>query len=212
MISRTQTKSWKPPSMPPESPCISRIPQRRTLNGSAQFGTVRGLSRKCRSSLFPKIQRNSKQRNAMLLLPFKTMETSRDSRKQNLHTPGLFFRCRDCGIAKPVPRDGCGTGYATTGRSPKARFVCYGCCAIQDRKHMERDGKSVLYLSERSPLQWEISNWPGTLRFNASVSTSWHNFAGRNGRRDAWFMGPDGKQWHAVSIGWRQVARCKRVK
>ena len=147
----------------------------------------------------------------MLLLPFQTLETSGDASRVRHDIPGLFFRCRDCGIAKPVPSGTCGTGYASTGRTKRARLVCYGCCAIQDKKEMRRKGKLTLYLSERNGGQWEVSNWPGTLRFPAYCKESWHNFAGKDGRRDAWFW-MDGKLWHAVSIGDNQVARCKRLK
>jgi predicted lipoprotein len=57
---------------------------------------------------------------------------------------------------------------------------------------------------------WEVSNWPGTLKMRAHVRVGNHNMA-RN-RYDAWFTGPDGQQWHGVTIGDNtQLCHCKRL-
>lgn len=130
------------------------------------------------------------------------------------------FYCADCHQTKPVKTDG-GTGYGEWNGDK----VCYDCCAIRDRKDMTETGRAVLYLSKanekdtapngfngsKGVSRWVVTNWPGTLRFNAYVKTGRHNI-GRT-RCDAWFTGPDGKQWHGVQIGeWSQICRCKRLK
>lgn len=108
-------------------------------------------------------------------------------------------------------------------RSPA---VCYACCAERDKAQMIETGRATLYLDYHGPSgmnqrgskypYWavctgELTNWPGSLRFSARVKAGHHNWA--RVRFDAWFTGPDGKQWHAVCIGDNsQVARCTRVK
>lgn len=72
------------------------------------------------------------------------------------------------------------------------------------------DGKPVvLYLMDDN----RIGTWAGT--WSAAIHRShksWHNFAGRNGRTDVWFTGPDGGYWHGVNIGDNQIVRCTRRK
>ena len=149
----------------------------------------------------------------MILLPCKTHTSAASLRKTRHDIPGQQFLCADCGIAKPLGGSGCGTGYGYKSRSNRAKPICYACCGENDRKEMAKTGKAFLYLSKaegKSP--WKVSNWPGTLAFPVYyVQESFHNFAGRNGRRDCWFTGPDGARWHAVNIGDNQVARCKRL-
>lgn len=144
----------------------------------------------------------------MHLLPFKTLETASQLAKHRHDTPGAYFRCRQCGISKPLGGSGCGTGYGY--KSHNARFpICYSCCGENDRRDMVKRGKACLYLSNGA-----VSNWPGSFKLRVRFQkTSWHNFAGKGGRTDCWFTGPDGKEWHGVNIGrHNQVVRCKRLK
>ena len=128
--------------------------------------------------------------------------------------PKTFF-CVDCQQTLPVRNNGKigsgGTGYGTSSdadtRGPSGK-VCYACCGVRDRRYMERNGQIVLY--------WDgakVCNWPSTLVFiGCRYRTSYHNFAGKNGRTDVWFCGPDGHTWHGVNIGNHQIVRCKRTK
>lgn len=47
---------------------------------------------------------------------------------------------------------------------------------------------------------------------SAAPDSSFHNMAGRDGRTDYWFTGPDGKNWHGVNIGDMDLVRCHRLK
>jgi hypothetical protein len=134
------------------------------------------------------------------------------------------FKCSDCGGVKPVQTSG-GTGYGYFGKSK--RKVCYACCAERDKKDMAKTGKAMLYLTHNKngtqhgnfavgcepPSEkrvWEISNWPGSLKFSAFVRVGSHNIARR--RYDAWFTDHTGRQWHGVTIGDNtQICHCKRL-
>jgi hypothetical protein len=149
--------------------------------------------------------------------------------------------CSRCGAALPVAPDtgasgyGCGKSEPVPADGPKpdkplakgeslerSPAVCYKCCAEDDRRSMIETGKATLYLVKREiapavhgagPLMcYFITNWPGSLEFKVggAVRHSRHNIAGS--RTDAWFTGPDGKEWHAVNIGDNQIARCRRLK
>ncbi len=125
-------------------------------------------------------------------------------------TQATTFLCVDCQQTKPVQNTG-GTGYATSDRAdlcgPSGK-VCYTCCGIRDRRYMERNGQIVLYWND-----FRVSNWPGSLSFKADCyRTSFHNMAGKNGRTDVWFTGPDGFTWHGVNIGDHQILRCERTR
>lgn len=117
-----------------------------------------------------------------------------------------------------------GTGYALDDAGAR---ICYACCNVRDRAYMVEHGKhSGLYLvanpNYRAPsvgmcgtggAPYYVTNWPGTLRLPVyGVRYSFHNLAGRNGRRDFWFHGPDGFVWHGVNIGDNDLARCRRTK
>lgn len=146
--------------------------------------------------------------------------------------------CHECGAALPAKPDTGGSGYGcgaaervathtdapdvkkgeTIERSPA---ICYACCAKHDREQMISTGRATLYLTDvkhESPVKtgspfwtWEVTNWPGSLRFKVSHKrTGSHNITRR--RYDAWFIGPDGKPWHAVQYGDNtQIAHCKRL-
>ena len=59
--------------------------------------------------------------------------------------------------------------------------------------------------------QYHVGTWDGSYRWNAYVKTSWHNFAGKDGRRDCWFNIND-QRWHGVNIGNSDMVHAKRVK
>src|SRR3990167_8673081 len=111
----------------------------------------------------------------------------------------------DCGHP-PSEHSEITTGYGTDKDGKKH---CYACCADNDRKAMIADGRATLYLIGK-PGEHEITNWPGSLRFNPfRVRKGRHNMA--RTRYDAWFTGPDGKKWHGVQYGENtQIAHCKR--
>jgi len=136
-----------------------------------------------------------------------TIITSFEQSRNVRHVAGVMFKCGDCGQIKPVKTD-CSTGYGWKDISPQSKPVCVECCAIEDRKIMSTTGKhSRLYYTGD-----KVTNWPGTLAFKVvSRKSSWHNFAGKNGRTDFWFV-VDGYYWHGVNIGDNQLARCKKTK
>ena len=85
-------------------------------------------------------------------------------------------------------------------------------CGENDARDMRATGKGFMYLSKNDAGKWECTNWPGTLRIPVlNVKHSFHNFAGRNGRADFWFIF-DGSVWHGVNIGHGQNARVRRTK
>ena len=127
----------------------------------------------------------------------------------------------DCGHA-PSPHGEHTTGY---GVDLQGRKICWACCADRDRQEMLDKGKIILYLTpanlrDTAPngfrgldgekvSRWQVSNWPGSLKFNAYAKKGAHNIAGS--RYDAWFTGPDGKEWHGVNYGeMSQLCHCKR--
>jgi hypothetical protein len=143
--------------------------------------------------------------------------------------------CADCG--KVIVNAGIGTGYALISKTQQV--VCYECCGVHDRQTMIDTGHSrnlPLYLGLKKdaperprvtirqwgrtlhnvrPLvasDWEVTNWPGTLRIPVSgISRGEHNIAGS--RIDVWFNGPDGHVWHGVQLGEStQVVHCKRTR
>lgn len=120
------------------------------------------------------------------------------------------FVCVDCREIEPIRTKG-GTGYATCHTDDTVRpsgKVCYACCGIRNREDMIRNGRITLYWDSR-----KVTNWPGTLVFTeCEYRSSFHNMAGKDGRTDVWFAGPDGFTWHGVNIGDHQILRCKRTK
>jgi len=126
--------------------------------------------------------------------------------------------CDECRAAISAPNQvlTCGTGYAQT---RDGKTICYACCGKRDRQTMIDTGHSrnlPLYLvtkpdSAGTPI-WEVTNWPGSLRFRVSgMRKGKHNIA--RTRYDIWFNGPDGFEWHGVQIGeWTQIVNCRRTK
>ena len=126
------------------------------------------------------------------------------------------FTCADCKIEKTHKIEGgCGgVGYAVREDGSK---ICYLCCATHDKKHMTETGRITLYLTgdletggRFTPT--EISNWPGTLKFNV---LSWR-LGGHNWnipRYNVWFIGPDRRIWYGVHSGYNsQLIHCKQTK
>lgn len=130
-----------------------------------------------------------------------------------------MFTCDRCGQAKETPK-GITTGYGSYRDRQPAERICYACCGELERCDMVDDGRAVLYLTGkwdgagRNPdwRDWEVTNWPGTLRFRLTrAKTSKHNMA--RVRVDVWFTGPDGRPWHGYSIGdHTQICHCRRTK
>ncbi len=108
-------------------------------------------------------------------------------------------RVLECGHT-PSPHVIASTGYGvdpvTGARS------CYDCCSAKERESLIREGKGVLYLvaSKTRLGGYEVTDWPGTLRF--PVTARWqgrHNIA----RTVDYvrFKGPDGKDWSGRQYG-----------
>jgi hypothetical protein len=130
--------------------------------------------------------------------------------------------CADCRTTIETPAETVRTGFGGTGwaRTPGGRTVCYGCAAARERRAMIRTGQATLYLVAPSgplPGRWQVTNWSGTLEFPARgiregrhrTPFGWRPYVRR---LDAWFNGPDGFIWHAVSRGDMDIARCKRTR
>ena len=117
--------------------------------------------------------------------------------------------CKTCGYAITSSNE-VGTGYAI---NESGDMVCYSCCAKEEKRWMIENGKIDLYLIRRDNLEsmYEVSNWPGTLRFPVRcVKTGKHNIA--KVRKDVWFNF-DGYVWHGVQYGNdSEICHCKKTK
>jgi len=81
---------------------------------------------------------------------------------------------------------------------------------------MDASGRVVLYLCKDKD-KWQVTNWPGTLAFRASVTQHkrghFSPFSGYMPRYDAWFCDADGHLWHGRCIGDNtQIIHCTRLK
>lgn len=80
---------------------------------------------------------------------------------------------------------------------------------------MIEHGKGVLYLSfDSAPSvgRYYVATWSGAGKtYCTYVSKSWHNMAGKDGRKDVYFT-LAGKRWHGVNIGDSQICRCHVLK
>lgn len=116
------------------------------------------------------------------------------------------FTCSVCRLTKENDSDFT-TGYGVDANGNK---VCYDCCGKQDSETLAGlpiGGRHTLYLTDKA-----IVNWPGTLSIPTfGIRKSWHNFAGRDGRRDVWFD-YKGNSYHGVNIGNSQILHVKRIK
>lgn len=145
-----------------------------------------------------------------------------------------FFVCDNCHNEITHESD-FSTGYGVNSEDQK---VCYACCAISDKKHMLEHGRICLYLTfgidaaqNHDPIihtgengdtltysrgirsiPKEITNWPGSLRYNIlSWSRGSHNWA--IPRYDVWFIGPDDQIWYGRHQGINtQLIHCKKTK
>lgn len=127
--------------------------------------------------------------------------------------------CAGCGKDARAPGSGTpgycgGTGYGTT---PEGATYCYACIGERDAATLKGAAAGPVMgpwylIPGKDGARSEVTNWPGTLRARVYMEReSFHNFAGPKGRRDAWFMFA-GKRFHAVSIGWGQLARVRCLK
>jgi hypothetical protein len=118
------------------------------------------------------------------------------------------FKCTRCKARKPINTEGA-TGYATRGK----RRICYACASELEAREMERTGRATLYLTESSPAHYcgEVTDWPGTLRFEVLQRKGGRHNIGRT-RVDVWFKDRTGARWHGVHIGENNsMVRCKRL-
>lgn len=118
---------------------------------------------------------------------------------QQIEAPTLL----DCGH-EASPHGELSLGYGT---DVNGRRHCYACCAELDKAQMVRDGRTVLYLTDKG-----VTNWPSSLVFPVRYRRKGrHNMA--RTRYDVWFTGPDGKNWHGVQYGENtQLCHCRRAK
>lgn len=129
------------------------------------------------------------------------------------------FICHTCKLTKDIIKNNITTGY---GLDKDNNCICYDCCAKDDLQYMKDKGKIVLYLSEKKHQDssatsfscdyYEVSNWPGSLKFKAyHFNEGEHNWARK--RYNVWFKGPDGFIWYGVQYGDNtQICHCKRTK
>lgn len=75
-------------------------------------------------------------------------------------------------------------------------------------EEMKASGHAILYMHEKGA---KVGTWEGSFKFPAVTRSSFHNMAGKNGRRDVWFTF-DGSTWHGVNIGDNDIVRCRRTK
>lgn len=117
--------------------------------------------------------------------------------------------CAICG--KVLIPDGIAAGY---GINDKGEKICYECCAkldMADLTNLKHGEKICFYLSKNKSGQYEVTNWPGSMRIK--VDCSWegrHNIAGK--RTDVRFhVGK--KHFHGVQYGnWTQICHIKLCK
>lgn len=81
--------------------------------------------------------------------------------------------------------------------------------AYREWQNMIKGGSGVLYLLNNGEF---VGDWIGENKLNINYSReSFHNMAGKNGRRDVWFR-LDGSRWHGVNIGDNNICRVRRTK
>lgn len=128
-----------------------------------------------------------------------------------------MFTCWLCQRSLPFIRKDSGMvtqniGFISSGRGRH----CYDCHTKLEIGKMNQEGKVSLYLTQtpsRLGYDYQIVNYAHTIEFACQrPKFSFHNLAGKRGRRDIDFVGPDGAKWHGVNIGDSQVIHCKRKK
>jgi hypothetical protein len=140
---------------------------------------------------------------------FTTLIENQAQSRNTKHVDGVGFLCSTCWVHKPIANNGFGTGY---GVDNSGLLHCYECCGKKDAENMKTNSKHFGYLSKDKDDAYWFGNWCGTLKIRIhGVSKSFHNFAGRDGRRDFWFTAY-GKNWHGVNIGDNECATVKALK
>ena len=120
-----------------------------------------------------------------------------------------MYTCSRCNKEiQNTTQDQLGTGY---GLDMDDNKICYTCCAMLDREHMGTHNKIVLYLSKEK-FNWEVTNWPGTLKFKVhSLKSGRHNIA--RTRIDVWFTDHNNREWWGVQYGENtMLVHCKKLK
>lgn len=85
--------------------------------------------------------------------------------------------------------------------------ICYNCLADREEALMLNHDKIILYLDNEN----EVRNYPGTMHFKVHrCSVSKKNIGPM--RKDVWFLGPDGKEWHGFTFYGKQLLRCNKPK
>ena len=122
------------------------------------------------------------------------------------YTAPQLFKCHDCEkeIVRTSPYL---PGYGTN----KGDKICYACCGIRDKKEMETADRFLLYLTKNARDEYEVCNWPGTLRFPAHVHTGKHNLA--RVQYFVRFKDHTGAEWSGRVVGDNtQICHCRRLK
>lgn len=109
------------------------------------------------------------------------------------------------------------TGYGVDSDGNK---FCYTCCAENDKDYMRDHDRTTLYLyhnnltdqNELDRPEWEVINWPGTLRFKAYVRTTIKKHTIWRIRHDVWFQDNLGFWWYGRNQGDNDLVHCKRLK
>jgi len=117
--------------------------------------------------------------------------------------------CAICG--KALIPSGVGSGYGINGNGEK---ICYECCAkldIAELENLKHGEKICFYLTKNKAGQWEVTNWPASMRIK--VDRFWegrHNIAGK--RRDVRFH-IGSKHFHGVQYGnWSEICYIQSCK
>lgn len=77
---------------------------------------------------------------------------------------------------------------------------------------MKKAGKGTLYLTQDETGAFYVSTWSGLHKMRClEVRKSWHNMAGKDGRKDVYFYYGE-KRWHGVNVGDSQLCRVKAKK
>ena len=124
------------------------------------------------------------------------------------------FRCSQCNEHKPITT-GSSAGFA---QDDKGNKICYACCAIQDKQWMKDHNTITLYLTIDNPHRqvgfWsrgKITNWPGTLEYQAHIRKGYHNWAGV--QYSVWFKDDTGQVWYGRQVGNdTQLCHCRKIK
>jgi hypothetical protein len=134
--------------------------------------------------------------------------------------------CNDCGVLFETKSESGGTGYAIM---PDNRRVCYACCGKRDAESLNQGEPIILYLTIKHGAEhkdrfvlgthsFEITNWPGTLRFSPQQVNAkrYGHFVPNCGfveRIDCWFKSPNGQHhFHGVVRGDMQLMRVYKIK